>query len=401
MVPCLPRAPRAVWPHPAVGMVFSLAWLVLGNAAAAPPPPVDALPVLDFFFEPGCAECETVRREILPELALRYQGGYELRLRDLGVASNYLLLVQYQEQTGIRENAPVQMGLDGRFLLAGLADIRTNLYPTLDLCLAARSAAPRMEPPATGAMELEPVSALRRRAREFTVLGVAAAGLVDSLNPCAIGTLVFFMSLLALARVGRPRLLLAGGAFIAGCFATYFLLGFGVLRLLHTFRGFHALRRTVDVLMVGLLAWFAALSFRDAARYRRTANAGELTLRLPRRIEQWIHEMIRRGLRRRQLAAAGLGLGIVVTALESVCTGQVYVPTLVWMVKTDRSVWRGLGLLAVYNAMFVLPLLIVLALVYQGLRTPALVAWSRRHVMLGKILLGVFFVVLAVLILVA
>jgi cytochrome c biogenesis protein CcdA len=84
-----------------------------------------------------------------------------------------------------------------------------------------------------------------------------------------------------------------------------------------------------------------------------------------------------------------------VTVLESVCTGQVYVPALVLMIKSGQSVWRSAAYLGMYNLIFVMPLIILLTLACFGLRTPALVEWSRRNVATGKVLLGLFFLGMA------
>ena len=45
------------------------------DEAAAGLPPV----IIEFFFEPGCPECEQVKQEVLPELEARYDGFYVLR----------------------------------------------------------------------------------------------------------------------------------------------------------------------------------------------------------------------------------------------------------------------------------------------------------------------------------
>jgi hypothetical protein len=99
----------------------------------------------------------------------------------------------------------------------------------------------------------------------------------------------------------------------------------------------------------------------------------------------------------RSLLAGSLVIGIAVTALESVCTGQVYVPTLVLVVKTRASILRGAGYLLLYNVMFLLPLVIAFVVTYHGLKTEKLLAWSKRNVVPSKILLGLLFVVLAML----
>ena len=47
--------------------------------------------------------------------------------------------------------------------------------------------------------------------------------------------------------------------------------------------------------------------------------------------------------------------------------------------------------------MFIVPLVAAFVVTYQGLKTERLLAWSKRNVVPSKILLGLLFVVLAVL----
>ena len=89
------------------------------------------------------------------------------------------------------------------------------------------------------------------------------------------------------------------------------------------------------------------------------------------------------------------GAGIAVTLLESLCTGQIYLPALALIARTASSPWRALGYLAGYNLMFILPLLVVLALTLAGLRFIRLMRWSRRTVILAKILAALLFLALA------
>ena len=64
-----------------------------------------------------------------------------------------------------------------------------------------------------------------------------------------------------------------------------------------------------------------------------------------------------------------------------------------WWMRGEREGWA-------YNTMFILPLVVVLALTCQGLQTPTLVEWSCRNVVFSKVLLGLFFLAMAVLVLV-
>ncbi|MCF7837949.1 MAG: hypothetical protein K9N49_04895, partial [Candidatus Marinimicrobia bacterium] len=116
-------------------------------------------------------------------------------------------------------------------------------------------------------------------------------------------------------------------------------------------------------------------------------------------LKKKMHRLMRHELRATSLALGSLAIGAGVTVIESVCTGQVYVPTLVLILQGGRDWGRAAALLVLYNLMFVLPLILIFWLTYRGLEMPALLAWSRRHVVPGKLLLAAFFLALAALLL--
>jgi hypothetical protein len=349
--------------------------------------------VLEFFFEVGCESCAEVRQTVLPELARRYSGYYELRERDIGLQSNYLALVRYQELAHTQDNEPVSMVVAGRTYLAGVARIKAQLFPAIDSALSRQLLAETSDTTGEAALRAREAGTLdlQRRVERFTLPGVILAAVVDSINPCAISALVFFMSLMSAARMGVSRMWISGLAFLAACFVTYLGIGFGLLKVLGFLTAVREWRGIIDWTLVAVMAGFAFFSFRDAVRYHRTGLASDVSLKLPDSIQARIHRVMKSGVKSHHLILGGLGMGAAVTLLESVCTGQVYVPALVMMLKCGQSTWRCLAYLLLYNAIFVLPLLLVLGLTCAGLKTPALVAWSRRNVVLSKILLGMLF----------
>ena len=374
-----------------------LVLLVLGGAAGAGaeaggPPPV----AVDFFFEPGCPDCERVKAEVLPVLESRFAGFYRLAPHDVGVASNMLLLMAFQARLGVREgNAPVSVVVDYTYPFSGLAAIRRELPDRVERCIEKRLdpgwRAPepiRLDPAGGGA------APAAEHAGRFALVAVVGGGLADGLNPCAMSTLVFFMSLLAVARVRGRGLVVMGVAFCAASFLVYTALGFGLLRAVHSLEAFPHVRRGLNGLMQAALAVLAFLSFRDAWRFSRSGKAGEVTLQLPDLLKRRIHGIMRTRLKTGGLLAGGLVIGAAVTVVESVCTGQLYVPTLVVVLRGGLGTAREGALLVLYNLMFIAPLAAVFGVTYYGLRTDALLNWSRGHVVPGKILLGVLFTAL-------
>ena len=357
-------------------------------------PPV----IIDYFYEPGCADCYRVRDNVMPGLKERFEGFYELRRWDLGIKSNVVRLIAYQEQLGVTKSESVSMYADYRHVLNGYPAIKEGLFPRIDGAVAERMEPGWAAPEPIPMPEMPAEVAATNRMRTFALGAVLVAGLADGVNPCAVSALVFLMSLLGVAKVRGRRLLLMGASFCTASFATYFAIGFGLLRCLHLFEGFKALRDSIEIIMVVALAVLAFLSFRDAIRYRRSHDAKDVALRLPKRVQAWTHAIMKRGLRGHHLVLGGLLIGSAVTALESVCTGQVYVPTLMVVAKSAFS-GRAWGYLLAYNGMFVLPLVVVFIAVYMGLRTEALLRWSRREVVWAKVVLGALFVGMAGLIL--
>jgi hypothetical protein len=363
------------------------------RAAAGEAAPAPAL--IDFYYEPGCPECERVDAEILPELEARYPGAYRLQRWDLGEETNFFKLVKLQERLGNPVNAHVFMSVGAQCLLAGYSGIATGLWPALEACWLDGARAPAAAEPAGAEPPL-----LAERLRRFTLWGIVVAGLVDSINPCAIATLVFFISLLAVARVQGRVLLAAGTAFCVAAYVTYFVIGFGLLRAFYLFAGYRLLQQTINAAMVALVLAFAWLSFRDAWRYQRTRDPRVVVLQLPERLKRQTHTVMRRGLKARHITLGGLAIGSLVTLLEAVCTGQVYVPTLVYLIKSGTAVGHSLAYLALYNFLFILPLIVVFLLTYRGLQFQKLQEWSRREVVVSKILLGCFFLAMAALLLI-
>jgi len=106
---------------------------------------------------------------------------------------------------------------------------------------------------------------------------------------------------------------------------------------------------------VGVLAFvLAAWSLVDFVRYRRTRDTKKVTLGLPKSVKARIHKVIRAGLRTRNLLIGSLTVGFLVSVLESLCTGQVYLPTIMFVTRSPDLRTRAIGFLLLYNVMFIL-----------------------------------------------
>ncbi|MBC7259483.1 MAG: hypothetical protein H5T65_09565, partial [Chloroflexi bacterium] len=233
------------------------------------------------------------------------------------------------------------------------------------------------------------------RFKSFGALTVAAAGLVDGLNPCAFATIVFFISYLAFVGRKGKDILFVGAAFTLGVFLTYTLVGFGLLKAVQALPFMATLGRWV-YLAAGVLAFvLAVLSVNDFLAARR-GNLDEMRLKLPTAWRKQINKVIRESSRVRAFVAVAFATGFVVSLIELACTGQVYLPTILFVMSVPSMRARGISYLMLYNVMFILPLVVVFGLAYAGTSSQRMAAFVNRQTATVKLLTAAIFFVLAV-----
>lgn len=240
---------------------------------------------------------------------------------------------------------------------------------------------------------------------QLTFWMIAGAGLVDGINPCAFAVIVFFISFLSVYKYEKREIVAVGTAYCAAVFVAYVLLGLGAFKFLYAMQGFYYVMWGLKIITVLLCVAFLLLSAYDCWHYYRTKDASGLVLQLPTKYKTFIHKVMHAFLKDRsksvwRLGIAALIVGFVVSLVEAVCTGQVYLPTIVVVLKeAGDNFWRAAEFLLVYNIMFIVPLVLVFALALAGYESATFSGWLKKHLGLAKLLLCAVFVVLLILLL--
>ena len=249
---------------------------------------------------------------------------------------------------------------------------------------------------------LREAQTILERFQSFSPGVIIGAGLIDGINPCAFSVLVFFISFLSFVGYSRRQILTSGLSFVFAVFLTYLLLGLGLFGFLHKLEVFRQLSKIV-YLATGLLAIVLGFfSWYDWRIYRRTKNTENITLKLPNLIKKKIQGIIRQKQDDRQtgqnlrssalkLIITAFSCGIIVSLLESVCTGQLYLPTIAYVLKTQGIHLAALIYLVVYNLMFILPLIIIFALGLAGVSSQNFSSFTHKHLGLIKLLTAFVF----------
>ncbi|RJR31437.1 hypothetical protein C4569_02320 [Candidatus Parcubacteria bacterium] len=214
----------------------------------------------------------------------------------------------------------------------------------------------------------------------LTLPVVLGAALLDSINPCAISVMVFLLTYLAV--IGSKKMILKIGViYIVTVYVTYFLAGLGL------FKAISFVNISVFLLYgAGILLVIAGLvNIKDFFWYGRGFSLEIPESKRPL-IERYIHKASVPG---------AVVLGFLVSAFELPCTGVFYLAVLSMLAESGLKS-RGTIYLLIYNFIFVLPLILILAAVYFGYSSQKLnmIRLSKRKWL--KLFMGLGMLALAV-----
>lgn len=368
-------------PRPRGGAALCAAAFLLAGLSAAAREPAR----LEYYGEIGCSHCDTFEETTLPEAAARAGVTTDLVLVDILSASGYERCRARLEEYG-QEFRIFPVLMIGNNAYQGNSAIEENLLPELEHFAREGSYRPRI-PAAT--------ASAGQAAVRLGFLPIVLAGLVDGINPCAFTTLLFFLSYVSLRGAARGRVAVMGLLFAAGVFLAYLLIGLGLVNTLRTGLRTAGLQTALRVVVTVLTTAFCVLSVRDIFLLSR-GGVNAMRWGLPDPLRRRIRAAVREGAGT-ALPVGVFATGLVVAVLELACTGQVYFPTLSYMVQTDSG-WLGIGSLLLYNLAFILPLLAVLALILLGIRQESIRRFFERRIALAKGLLALAFAGMAVLV---
>ncbi|MGB9628980.1 MAG: cytochrome c biogenesis CcdA family protein, partial [Thermodesulfobacteriota bacterium] len=242
-----------------------------------------------------------------------------------------------------------------------------------------------------------------QRFKSFGIFAILLAGLVEGLNPCALATLVFFISYLTMVGRTRREILWAGLGFTGAGFVTHLLLGFGILGFVQQFSLFPLFSRIIYWLTFFLSLFLGAFSLYDYIQVKK-GHPSRMTLQVPDSLKKRIHRIIRKregeleatqeGKSTRFLFAA-MGIGFVVTLLQSTCTSQVYLPTILFVTNIPSLRDSAIFYLILYNIVYILPLVVIFGIVYWGTTSQQLSFFLQRRTSTIKLGTALFFFGLA------
>ena len=349
--------------------------------AAGTPSSVNYPVYLAYFSEPGCHDCDKAKI-VLKDISAKYPDNIILKSFDISLSENLELAEAlgelYQMPEEERLLVPVIfLGDDYLFRSAITFD---NLDELIQKYSTTETIAPWEK---VKEKDLTAQDRLIARFQSFGLAAVAVSGLIDGINPCAFATIIFFISYLTLIKRKGREILWVGGMFTLSVFLTYYLIGTGALKMI-TSLSFLPLVRKIFILVTAALALIlGVVSLYDYLQFKKKGTTKDAKLQLPSFLKNMVHSAIRKNVKLSNYILMAAVTAFIVSLLELACTGQIYLPTIMFISTIPDLKVNALFYLLFYNLMFVVPLVLVFSFTYWGTTSTQWAALTQNN--FGKI----------------
>ena len=200
---------------------------------------------------------------------------------------------------------------------------------------------------------------------DLTFAIVLGAAVIDSVNPCAIGVILFLSSVLLKVASDKALLLRLGLIYIATVYVVYMLSGLGLVWFQHTLinKGYAELIGIIVGVFVILLG---LIELKDFFWYGKGISL-EISPKNKDKIVALTEKISVLGI---------ITIGAFVALVELPCTGGPYLAITTILAKSFDL--QALIYLLIYNGIFVAPLILILLLIYFGSSTMRLKQWRQE-----------------------
>lgn len=213
---------------------------------------------------------------------------------------------------------------------------------------------------------------------------VLISALLDSVHPCSFSILLITIAFLFGIQLSREKILKLGGTYIAGIFSAYFLIGLGILKVLHIFNTPHFMGK----LGATLLITFGVLNL-----IGRFFPAFPIKLKIP----GVAHGAMGKLMDKASFPAV-FGLGLLVGICQFPCMGGPYL-MVIGLLRDQMTYMSGFNYLLLYNLILIIPLVVVLFISADKLLVDKMQIWKRDNIGGLKLWSGVAMIIIGILIL--
>ncbi len=210
------------------------------------------------------------------------------------------------------------------------------------------------------------------------------SAMLDSVHPCSFSILLITIAILFGLQMSREKILKIGGVYIFGIFSAYFLIGLGILKVLHLFNTPHFMGK----LGASLLILFGIINLLN-----HFFPKFPLKLKLP----TVAHSKMATLMEKASIPAA-FALGLLVGICQFPCMGGPYL-MVIGLLRDQVTYFTGFSYLIFYNLILIIPLVAVLWISANKIVLLKISDWKKTNMTSVHLWAGIIMIIIGLLVL--
>ena len=342
---------------------------------------------LYLFYGQGCPHCSQAK-VFLDEVKSDYSQLNIIEKEIYFNDDNRELFIQMSNSYGEEIQGVPTIFLNGKIFVGFNNNIKNSLQEEIERCIDELCKSPLDYQESSGTLAVKGESSpledpeKTQFKKTITIPAVLSAAAVDAINPCAFAVLIILLTTI-LATKSRHRALSAGIAFTISIYISYLLMGIGLYSAINASGITHWFYGVVAILAI-LIGLF---NLKDYLWYGKW-----FIMEVPMKWRPRLKALIK-GVT--SVPGAFL-IGFAVSLFLLPCTSGPYIVILGLLAKTATKNF-ALGLLLLYNLVFILPMLIITLAIYFGFTTTEKAEeWRKGKLKILHLIAGIILLLLGI-----
>jgi cytochrome c biogenesis protein CcdA len=209
-------------------------------------------------------------------------------------------------------------------------------------------------------------------ASELTIPKIVSLAAVDAVNPCALAVLTFMLlSIITYNPKNKRNIILAGMAFVSSVFVMYMFYGLVIIRFFQLVQALTSIRLFLYKFLGLAAIILGILQIKDFVRYKPGGILTEMPISMRPKLQKLMGEITS--------PKGAFAIGFFVTVFLLPCTIGPYV--IAGGILSAMEILSTIPWLVLYNIIFVLPMVAITFIVYEGISTVENVTkWRKDNV---------------------
>jgi hypothetical protein len=222
----------------------------------------------------------------------------------------------------------------------------------------------------------------------LTIVKVISLALADALNPCALAALtMMLLSIITYDPRNRKNIIYSGLAFSTAIFLMYMIYGIFIIKSFYFMRNIVVVHLWLYKTLGSLAILLGILQIKDFFFYK----PGNIATEMPKGFRSRVKKIVT-GV---TSPYGAFGVGLFITIFLLPCTIGPYI--ILGGMLSFMEIFKILPILAFYNFVFIMPLLIATGIIYFGLsRIEDIVSWKNKNIKVLHLISGIIILILGV-----